>query len=232
MSGDTRQAFDHYKDAYVTAVQDSIAFSGLDYSFFLRSKAALLRDVLADLLPAADAPRLLDVGCGVGALHPLLKSAFGQIHGVDVSAECISRAAANNPWATYQAHDGGRLPVADGEFDIALAVCVAHHVPPPRWPEFFAELRRATRPGGGVCVIEHNPFNPLTRLSVLRCAFDKDAHLLRRSHTANLMREAGLTDVRSRYFVFVPSTANWAQRLERGLAWAPLGAQYVVFGRA
>lgn len=224
--------FDRYKDGYVQAVQDSVRFSGLSYGFFLRSKAALLQRILAQRLPTVGAPSMLDVGCGVGALHPLLRESVGDIHGVDVSAECIGRAGQDNPWASYQAYDGARLPVADGQFDMVLAVCVAHHVPLPNRAMFFSELRRAARPGGLICVIEHNPFNPLTRLSVTRCEFDRDAVLLRRSMTMNLLRAAGVGDLASQYFVFVPSTGSLALRIERGLSWAPLGAQYAAYGRA
>ena len=39
-------------------------------------------------------------------------------------------------------------------------------------------MRRVVRPGGLLCIIEHNPFNPLTRLAVVRCEFDRDAVLL------------------------------------------------------
>jgi SAM-dependent methyltransferase len=224
--------FDRYKDSYVRTVQDSVRFSGLGYGFFLRSKAALLKCILAQRLPTVGAPSMLDVGCGVGALHTLLRAFVGDIHGVDVSAECIKRAGQDNPWASYEAYDGARLPVADGQFDMVLAVCVAHHVPVPNRVMFFSELRRAARPGGLVCVIEHNPFNPLTRLSVMRCEFDKDAVLLRRSLTMDLLRTAGVGDLGSQYFVFIPSTGPLALHIERGLWWAPLGAQYAAYGRA
>ena len=182
-------------------------------------------------MPELSAPSLLDVGCGVGALHPLLATLFGRIHGVDVSSECVARAAADNSSASYQTYDGSQLPIGDGAFDVVTAICVAHHVPLADRVTFFSELKRVARPGGLVCVIEHNPFNPVTRLSVMRCEFDKDAILLRRSDTLSLLRGAGLQAVASRYFVFLPSTAPWALAIERGLATLPLGAQYAAFGR-
>ena len=49
---------------------------------------------------------------------------------------------------------------------------------------FVADMVRVTRPGGLVCVIEHNPLNPLTRLAVNRCPFDADAVLLRSGQLA------------------------------------------------
>lgn len=232
-AGFEEAGFDEYEASYPELVQDSINFSGLSYDFFLRSKAGLLNELVdANFADLKHPPSLLDVGCGVGALHPLLRPQFREIHGVDVSGESIARARRDNPRCSYAAYGGPRLPVRDGRFDVVLAVCVLHHVPPQDWAVFVSELRRAARPGGLVCVIEHNPLNPATRLSVMRCPFDRDAVLLRRPKTEALLRDAGLADVRSRYFVFLPSLAPWARRLERRLARVPFGAQYVSMGRA
>ena len=231
MSAGSKTAFDAYEATYRDVVQASVAFSGMGYDYFLRSKAALLARLIAERLPGAP-PRVLDVGCGVGALHPMLAPACAELHGVDVSAACIERARAENPGASYEVYDGSRLPFPDGRFDVVFAACVMHHVPPEDWPAFAAELKRATRPGGLVCVIEHNPLNPATRLSVMRCPFDEDAVLLRRRQCEAVLQGVGLRDVASRFFVLVPSTRPWALRLERTLEEAPLGAQYAAFGRA
>lgn len=232
MSVAPERAFDAYEASYRDAVQDSIAFSGLGYDYFLSSKAVLLADLIAARLRDGAPPRVLDVGCGVGALHPLLQPICGELHGVDVSAACIDRAATDNPGVDYAAYDGETLPFKDGGFDLVFAACVMHHVPPERWAAVAAEMRRVTRSGGLVCIIEHNPLNPATRMSVMRCPFDEDAVLLRRPKTTALLEEAGLQQVDWRYFVFVPSMRPWARALERRLAGCPLGAQYAVYGQA
>jgi len=225
-------AFDAYDASYAAVVQDSVAFSGIGYDFFLRSKAALLADIIAEHLPDRPSPKVLDVGCGIGALHPLLAPLCGDLHGADISAACIEQARANNPGVSYDAYEGLALPHADAQFDMAIAICVMHHVPPGDWTAFAAELKRVVRPGGLVCVIEHNPLNPATRLSVMRCPFDEDAVLLRRSRTRKVLSSAGLNWIAGRYFVFAPSTAPWARRLERRLGWLPMGAQYAALARA
>jgi hypothetical protein len=94
------------------------------------------------------------------------------------------------------------------------------------------ELRRVVRPGGLVAVIEHNPFNPLTKLAVSRCEFDRDAVLLRAAKTERLMKGAGLLSVESDYFLFFPFKAGIAQRTERAIRKLPLGAQYMTCGEA
>jgi SAM-dependent methyltransferase len=224
------QAFDNYRNTYGDAVQGSIDFTGLPHDFFMRAKVDVLRDVLAARNMDPAQMSLLDVGCGVGTLHPLLQNMFGKISGVDVSAECIAEARARFGANDYRAYDGLRLPFADGSFDFILTVCVVHHVPPAQWPDFFAEMRRITRAGGLVCVIEHNPLNPLTRLGVARCAFDHDAVLLRSRRTEALMGAAGARGIESRYFLLAPFEAAPIRAAERALRHLPLGGQYVTTG--
>ncbi|WP_226782789.1 class I SAM-dependent methyltransferase [Oceaniglobus trochenteri] len=224
--------FDAYRDSYVDTVEQSISFSGLSHGFFQQSKALMIRDLLAMRLADRPEPSLLDVGCGVGALHPLLSGLFGSIHGVDISGQSIERAKQDNPGNLYDAYDGKRLPFADNSFDMALSICVMHHVPVEQWTGFMAELARVVSPGGMVCLVEHNPANPGTRISVARCPFDADAVLLGPRKMRGYMRRAGLAEVATRNFVFFPTNRPAFRALERRLHWLPLGAQYAAIGRA
>jgi hypothetical protein len=79
-------------------------------------------------------------------------------------------------------------------------------------------------------LLEHNPFNPLTRLAVARCAFDDDAVLLSRRHAGRLLAEAGLSIAERRDLLFFPWSGTTSRRLERMLGPVPLGAQYLVAG--
>jgi hypothetical protein len=93
------------------------------------------------------------------------------------------------------------------------------------------EMRRVTHAGGLVVVIEHNPWNPLTRLAVARCPFDDDAVLLGARKARRLLQACGLHNVESRHFLVFPPQIP-APRLERALARVPLGAQYAAIGEA
>ena len=224
--------FDEYSDNYRETVEKSISFSGLSHDFFQRSKVEMIQQILDLRLNADTPPRLLDVGCGVGALHPLLSGMFSTIHGVDVSADSIQKAQADNPGNLYDAYDGHILPYPDNSFDMTLAICVMHHVPTAQWTQFMSELARVVVPGGVICLIEHNPINPGTRLSVARCPFDADAVLLGQRNMRKRMRTAGLHDVETRNFVFFPTNKPAFRKLERRLHWLPLGAQYAAIGTA
>ncbi len=226
------ELFDKYDRSFGAVVQSSIDFSGLPHSFFTAAKANALREIIATRLHGIRAPHLLDVGCGIGEIHPLVRGMFGRICGADVSAASIAQARIRNPEVHYDAYAGETLPYHSAAFDLSMAICVLHHVPPSQWLGFLREMRRVVRPGGLVCVIEHNPLNPLTRLAVARCEFDRDAILLRARWTRALMADAGLHDARTHYFLLLPSAAPLARRVEHGLRCVPFGAQYIASGIA
>jgi SAM-dependent methyltransferase len=225
------ELFDSYRSNYRDVVQSSIDFSGLPHSFFMRAKADLLRQLIARRL-GPEKPAMLDVGCGVGSLHPLLRGIVGRLSGIDVSSTCIAQAHADNHDVDYRAFDGISFPFDAESFDLVTAICVMHHVAPAEWANFLNEMRRVVRPGGLICVIEHNPLNPLTRLAVSRCEFDRDAVLLGAGKTRELLAVAGLREVAARYFLLLPWEAKLARRVEGDLSRVPLGAQYAAFGTA
>jgi ubiquinone/menaquinone biosynthesis C-methylase UbiE len=228
------ELFDEYCKTYKDVVADSIGFSGLKHDYFMQAKADMLERHLcaAGNLEPGRKLRSLDIGCGIGAMHPYVRHLFSSIDGCDISADSVEQARAEHPYATYTAYSGGRLPYDDKSFDFAMTVCVVHHVPPVDWPGFFAEMHRVLKPGGQACVIEHNPLNPATRLAVLRCPFDEDAVLLRSSTTRKLLRNAGFADARSEFFLLLPTAGALARRIEALMSGIPIGAQYACFARA
>ena len=226
------ELFDKYDKSFGAVVQSSIDFSGLPHSFFTTAKADALRELLATRLHEVNNLNMLDVGCGTGEFHPFVRGGLGRICGADVSAASVAQARIRNPDVEYKAYTGEVLPYDSAAFDLSIAICVLHHVLPSQWASFLGEMRRVVRPGGLVCLIEHNPLNPLTRLAVARCEFDRDAVLLHASRARALMADAGLRDVQSHHFLLLPSAAPLARRVEHGLGRIPLGAQYIASGIA
>lgn len=224
--------FDAYSESYADAVNRSIAFSGLGVDFFTRVKAEYLVDIIEVLRPPADSAAVLDLGCGIGNYHALLRGRVRRIEGVDVSEACIATARRSHPDVTYSVYDGRSLPQPSGSLDVAFAVCVFHHVPLDARATLVAEARRVLRPGGLFVIFEHNPLNPLTRRAVNNCEFDKDAILLRRAESEKLMRDSGFSDVDSRFILTVPAASAWLRKIDWLFSRIPLGAQYYTAGRA
>ena len=225
------ELFDGYRSNYRDVVQSSIDFSGLPHHFFMRAKADLFRELIQQRL-GAEKPVVLDAGCGIGSFHPLLRGMVGRLSGIDVSSACIAQARADNRDVEYREFDGKSFPFDDGSFDLVTAICVMHHIAPAEWAHFMSEMRRVVRPSGLVCVIEHNPYNPLTRLAVARCEFDRDAVLLSAGTIRKLMARGGLREIGARHFLLLPWRTKPARRIEDALGNLPFGAQYVAFGTA
>lgn len=227
----TGTAFDDHADDYRDAVRRSIAFSGVEQRVFTRRKVRHLLDVVRRQLGPTEDVRALDVGCGVGLTDRYLVGRFRELQGTDISAEAVRRAAEANPSVRYMHSAGDELPYGDEGFDLAFAICVLHHVPPKERSRLVSELRRVVRPGGLVVLFEHNPFNPLTRLAVVRCDFDHDAVLLTTRTAHSLLRAGGLHPVERRYVILLPTEAPRVVAAERMLAGIPLAAQYYVAAR-
>lgn len=227
----TAETFDGFSDRYSHAVNEAVSFSGLSVDYFTRVKANYLVEAATAHFGETGTRDVLDVGCGVGNYHSLIKQRVGKLHGVDVSNASIQTARANHPEVEYAAYDGVSLPYEDEAFDLAFTICVVHHVPAENWPGFFREMHRVLRPGGMAVVFEHNPRNPLTMRAVNRCPFDADAVLLRSGKTKSLFALTGFQKVRSRYILSVPAGNQALRRIDGVFSPLGLGAQYFVTAR-
>jgi SAM-dependent methyltransferase len=173
---------------------------------------------------------VLDLGCGVGEITRRLDRGGRRMLGADVALGALRRAKRALPSRHFVRFDGCRLPLREDGFDLVLAVCVVHHVPPRAWPGFFAEMARVVRPGGLAVVFEHNPLNPLTRYVVSRCELDADAVLVGARDVRELLAGAGLAIGERGNLLFFPWAGGPWRWLEGKLRAVPLGAQYFVAG--
>lgn len=223
--------FDPLASDYEELLRDPIRdrFTGEESIFFHRRKAELIRRFFRRQGLSCSNLRYLDVGCGKGELLHLLQSDFKQAAGCDVSSGMMKEIAGIE---TRVQEDPLKIPYGDAEFDLITAVCVYHHVAPASRAALTKEIGRALRPGGIFCIIEHNPFNPVTRLIVSRTPVDADAILLRAAESRALTAAAGFVPVEQDYFLYFPQAIyRYLGPLETVLSKVPLGGQYAVFSR-
>lgn len=220
------EIFDSVAERYSERIDESIGRFGTSHDFFTRHKARLIARLLADRGRASADMDLLDVGCGIGQIHELIGSSFRSVTGVDVSSVSIEQARARFPDNSYIVYDGDRMPFADGSFDMVMAICVLHHVPPAQWRAMAADMLRVLRPGGYALVIEHNPWNPVTRRIVNTCPIDRDAVMLTRGTATDLFRSAGAEHVTARSVLSIPPKTDLLMTVDGWLGFLPLGAQY------
>ncbi|MFH2204192.1 MAG: class I SAM-dependent methyltransferase [Elusimicrobiota bacterium] len=224
--------FDHFKDNYRRTLDEQIAFSGQDSSFFTEMKARILINEARKFFGSVKDLRALDLGCGIGATDTYVAASIKMLHGVDVAPGVIEVAAATNPSVDYRCYDGSSIPFPDATFDLIFAINVLHHIAPKARLAAIREMRRAVRPGGLILIFEHNPLNPITAKVVQACPFDEDAILLRMTEVRDLFRAAGLSLIDRAYFLFFPWRGRLFEIIEHGLRRLPLGAQYFVAARA
>jgi SAM-dependent methyltransferase len=221
--------FDRFAETYESDVETATRFAGLPPDFFLEVKVDHILTTLRQAFGDLSRVRVLDVGCGVGLTDQRLETHLPCLAGVDVSAKCLEVARARNPRIAYHHAADDALPFASGSFDVAFAICVWHHVPPGKWANFLSELSRVIARKGLLLVYEHNPWNPLTRLVVSRCSFDKDAVLLSARQAARRVGQFGFGKIFTDYLIFVPSRNRLIRRWETAIIRKiPLGAQYAL----
>jgi ubiquinone/menaquinone biosynthesis C-methylase UbiE len=94
-----------------------------------------------------DGARLLDVGCGTGALIKRL-CASGNIdaHGVDADVEMIAVALSQYPAGTFKQAPSERIPYPNESFDVLTACMAYHHFSDKAG--FAQEAARLLKPGG------------------------------------------------------------------------------------
>lgn len=126
------------------AVFDRLAAGDTLYAY---SKESLSR--LNALVP--DKGRLLDIGCGDGAIAAGLDA--GSVAGFDISPRCAQLAAGRGVLAAV-ADARAPLPYLSEAFDTVYCVDVLHHLPREAWPGLVVELRRVLKPAGRLAVVE------------------------------------------------------------------------------
>lgn len=229
--------FDDYASAYDEGMDSSVrrCVGGGSESFIEIKVDWLLRR--CQRLPHNDANgdfRLLDYGCGIGTMLKILvrRGFSGDIVGCDVSREMLKQATKRwdaGPLPLLRPMEDILAPFGNAEFDLVVVSSVLHHVPVDQRERTYADIKRLLKPGGHVCVFEHNPYNPVTQWVVRHAPIDKNAVLLRPDEVRAGLVKAGASRVETEYIMFLPPRLKLCRLLDRVLYWLPLGGQYVVF---
>lgn len=111
---------------------------------------ASLRAHLFQKAGLATTDRILDLGCGTGALLADFP-AQAALHGLDLSLAAVQQAKSHAPGADLVCADGFSLPYPTGVFDLCFCHFVLLWVSDPL--RVVTEMHRVTRPGGWVLAL-------------------------------------------------------------------------------
>jgi SAM-dependent methyltransferase len=205
------------------------------YDRFMGRYSHGLSAQLADLAGVGPGLRVLDVGCGPGALVGELVGRVGvdRVVAVDPSERFVEAARQRYPGVDVRRAAAEQLPFPDSAFDAALAQLVVHFMTDP--VAGLREMGRVTRAGGVVaaCVWDHaSDHGPLGVF--WRAAHDLDPAVhdesrlagVRQGHLAELLEATGgLVSVEEATLVVRvdhPTFGEWWEPFTRGVG--PAGA--------
>jgi len=127
------------------------------YDRFMGRYSGLLARPFADLAGVREGQRVLDVGCGPGALTAELSRRIGPdaVTAIDPAEAYVEAARARHPSVRVMVASAEDLPFDNGAFDASLAQLVVHFMPDP--VVGLREMARVTRAGGVIaaCVWDH-----------------------------------------------------------------------------
>ena len=182
----------------------TFAVAADSYDRFMGRYSVLLAPQLAALAEIAAGQRVLDVGCGPGALTTELVRLVGPggVTAVDPSEPFVAAVRERHPGVTVEQAAAEQLPFPDDAFDAALAQLVVHFMTDP--VAGLQELARVTRTGGVVaaCVWDYaGGTSPLSTFWDAARELDPDVDDesklpgARSGHLAELFEAAGLREV-------------------------------------
>jgi SAM-dependent methyltransferase len=204
------------------------------YGRFMGRFSEPLATEFADACGVGAGQRVLDVGCGPGALTAELVRRLGPdaVTAIDPSPPFVEAVAARFPRVDVRIGTAEDLPFADDSFDAVLAQLVVHFMTDP--VAGLREMSRATRTGGtvGACVWDHGggqgPLSVFWR-AVHELAPDApgEANLAgtHEGQLVDLARAAGLTPVEPGVVsvtVSFPTFDDWWEPFSLGVG--PAGA--------
>jgi SAM-dependent methyltransferase len=199
------------------------------YLRFMGQYSEPLAARFADLAGVRPGQRVLDVGCGPGALTTELVNRVGAelVSAAEPSPSFAAAVRERLPGVDVRQSAAEQLPFPDGAFGVTLAQLVVHFMADPVLG--LREMRRVTRPGGTVaaCVWDHaggrgplEAFWSAARELDPAAPDESDLAGVREGHLASLFAQAGLDDtqvttltVRVRYASF----EDWWQPFTLGV---------------
>ena len=127
------------------------------YDRFMGRYSIPLAPLFADFAGTTSGQRVLDVGCGPGALTTELVRRVGPaaVVAVDPSSSFVSAVRRRHPGVEVHLGEAERLPLDDDYVDSALAQLVVHFMADPI--AGLHEMARVTSPGGvlAACVLDY-----------------------------------------------------------------------------
>jgi SAM-dependent methyltransferase len=153
-------------DAHAGTTIQSITPPAPGEDFATRAARDSLLPGVAEFLGDLHGKRVIEYGCGLGALTVLLARSGAEVTAFDLSEQSVevarerARMTGVERDITFAIAPGEELPFEDASFDIAFGKAVLHHLDPVAGSR---ELARVLRPGGRAAFSEPLGTNPVVQ---------------------------------------------------------------------
>jgi SAM-dependent methyltransferase len=120
----------------------------------IRVREVEWRWLTAALARCTPRPRVLDIGCGNGALLAALEPRIARGVGVDVAESMLAYAkqrAVTRPALSFEHLSKPVLPFADGSFDVVISFLSFRYLD---WERMWPEIRRVLAPSGRFLLVD------------------------------------------------------------------------------
>jgi ubiquinone/menaquinone biosynthesis C-methylase UbiE len=125
------------------------------FMYYLEKRLNLIKKICPD-----KNTKILDVGCGTGALlYNLMESGYNNLWGIDNSAKMVEIANQKIPNRIIRG-DMLNLPFSSESFDLVISIVSLHHLGDlNKVKKAIYEMIRVTKNSGNLIIWEHNPYN-------------------------------------------------------------------------
>lgn len=160
------------------------------------------RNAIINRLGIAGTEKVLDAGCGTGALLMALKGRYPSVSAEgldpDETALEIAKRKSGRKGLGIKWHLGfmEKMPFEDGSFDIVVSTLALHYVNPEKKLPALMECRRVLRPSGRMVLVDVAPDETGFFGRLVYRILSMFEHLMKVDQVVAMMKEAGFSEVK------------------------------------
>ena len=184
----------------------------------------------------------LDLGCGIGDFTAAMSRQCRSMVGVDISSGMISAAqsAHQRRALSFVVSSCDKLEFPPSAFDFSIAIHLLHHLADEALIKaVLREMRRITKDGGLIIIVDVNKLNPVSPLiqylMVKRGVDTGLERLIAPRFVIESLKELGVEVVLHKGFCFVPHFFPWLSRFDgffgKVFPHKIIGKDYLIVGK-
>lgn len=191
------------KNSYIPPMHLNFLTPIYDIGCRLIGLGGRFRSAVIDRMGITGSERILDAGCGTGALLMALKERYPSVsaEGLDPDEKALEIAVkkSGRKGLDIKWHLGfmEKMPFEEDSFDIVVSTLALHHVNPEKKLQALMECRRVLRPTGRMVLVDVSPDDTGLFGRIIYKGLSMFEHLMRVDQIKAMMKEAGFSEVRN-----------------------------------